>query len=178
MTRTLITGGARSGKSLAAEQLVEPFSSVRYVATSKRDPQDLEWEARIALHAARRPESWHTVETTELADELRFAESGTAVLIDCLTLWVARILFPDEGSQPEQGSAQWEQKMTELAQAVRSSSAEVVLVTNEVGSGIVPDSPQTRAYRDALGALNAAVAAVCDRVVLYVAGCPLIVKDQ
>ncbi|MCH9816984.1 MAG: bifunctional adenosylcobinamide kinase/adenosylcobinamide-phosphate guanylyltransferase, partial [Actinomycetia bacterium] len=165
-----------SGKSLAAERLLDPFGDVCYVATGGRDPQDPEWQARIAEHIDRRPQAWRTVETTAIADELRRAAPGTAILVDCLTLWVNRTLFPDGGGAANPTRPGLEQELADLTEAVRECRAEVVLVTNEVGSGIVPDNAQSRAFQDALGVCNAAVAAACDQVFMYVAGCRLTVK--
>ncbi len=150
--RVLITGGARSGKSHEAERRLAGAPEVIYVATAQEYPGDDEWSARLAAHRARRPAHWNTVETGVLAPLLRAA--GPPLIIDCLGLWLAR------GSEaPEALIAAW-----------RDCQREVVLVTNEVGSGVVPATESGRAFRDELGRLNANLAALSDEVWQCVAG--------
>lgn len=158
--RTLVVGGARSGKSREAERLLAAESSVTYVATSRPElaTRDSEWAGRIEAHRARRPASWLTVETVDVAKVLR--EATGPVLVDCLSLWLADAL--DDGDRA--------QRVDELVAAWRGTRARVVAVSNEVGSGVVPDSASGRLFRDELGRLNARVAAESDEVLLTVAG--------
>jgi adenosyl cobinamide kinase/adenosyl cobinamide phosphate guanylyltransferase len=153
---TLVLGGARSGKSRHAEALVTatPAPWV-YVATA--EPFDDEMKARIAEHRARRGEKWRTVE----------APLGGTVLVDCLTLWLNNLMYKERDIDTETARL-------EAALAVRQGP--VVLVSNEVGSGIVPDNAEARRFRDLQGRLNQRIAARADHVVLLVAGLPMVVK--
>ncbi|SCG62495.1 bifunctional adenosylcobinamide kinase/adenosylcobinamide-phosphate guanylyltransferase [Micromonospora inositola] len=167
----LVLGGIRSGKSEFAESLVADAPTVRYVATAPAgDPEDTEWAARLATHRARRPGSWTTEETADdprrLADVLAAAGSNDTLLVDDLGGWVTVLLDP--AHQPADDTATVE----ELAAAIRASAARVVLVSPEVGLSLVPTTPLGRAFTDALGATNRAVADACDAVVLVVAGQP------
>ncbi|WP_030488870.1 bifunctional adenosylcobinamide kinase/adenosylcobinamide-phosphate guanylyltransferase [Micromonospora chokoriensis] len=171
----LVLGGIRSGKSEFAESLVTDAPVVRYVATAPEgDPEDTEWATRLAAHRARRPGSWTTEETTEdprrLADVLASAEPNETLLVDDLGGWVTVLLDPDH--QPADDVA----TIAELAEAIRACSARVVLVSPEVGLSLVPTTPLGRAFTDALGAANRAVADAADAVVLVVAGQPVWLK--
>jgi adenosylcobinamide kinase/adenosylcobinamide-phosphate guanylyltransferase len=164
--RTLVLGGARSGKSSYAESLLADSDDVTYVATSGRRSDDPEWAARVAAHRERRPAHWETVETTDLVGLLR---SGTGpVLIDCLTLWLTSVM--DRVGAWDGGD--WRGEVDALVDAWRATDAVVVAVTNEVGSGVVPASASGRLFRDALGTLNARIAANSESVVEVVAGIP------
>lgn len=172
----LVLGGIRSGKSEFAESLVTDAPVVRYVATAPEgDPEDTEWATRLAAHRARRPGSWTTEETTEdprrLADVLESAAPNEMVLVDDLGGWVTVLLDPDH--QPADDVA----TIAELAEAIRGCAARVVLVSPEVGLSLVPTTPLGRAFTDALGAANRAVADACDAVVLVVAGQPVWLKS-
>jgi len=159
--RVLITGGTRSGKSLEAERrlLAEPV--VTYVATSLPRPGDAEWAARLALHRARRPVHWRTVETLDLPPLL--ADPAAVLLIDCVTLWLgAHLEREDLGGEVDR-----------LVEAWRTARARVVLVTNEVGSAVVAPTPLGRRFADELGRLNSRLAAHSDEVWQVVAGCPV-----
>ena len=166
----LILGGARSGKSRYAEGLIAALPPVWnppwiYVATA--EPGDEEMRARIAAHRARRGPSWQTVEAPqELAEAVILAQPAP-VLVDCLTLWLSNLMLID---------ADIEAETVRLERALEAATAPVVLVSNEVGSGIVPEHPLGRSFRDLQGALNQRIAARADRVVLMVAGLPLAVK--
>lgn len=167
----LVTGGARSGKSRWAEGRLSGRGPVDYVATSDAGGEDAEWRSRVALHRERRPADWNTLETTDLVGVL--GGTGTApVLVDCVSVWLARRL--DELDAWESGDEGWReplrQRTDELLSAVRQTSREVVLVTNEVGSGVVPATASGRVFRDELGRLNAELAAACDEVWHSVAG--------
>ncbi|TDB73870.1 bifunctional adenosylcobinamide kinase/adenosylcobinamide-phosphate guanylyltransferase [Micromonospora sp. KC723] len=171
----LVLGGIRSGKSEFAESLVADAPTVRYVATSSAgDPADAEWAGRLAAHRARRPGSWTTEETADeprrLADVLASAGPNETLLVDDLGGWVTVLLDP--AHQPADDVA----TVAELAAAIRDTSARVVLVSPEVGLSLVPTTPLGRAFTDALGAANRAVADACDAVALVVAGQPVWLK--
>lgn len=170
--RTLVTGGARSGKSLEAERRLETFSDVVYVATSGTRDADPEWAQRVAGHRDRRPGSWRTIETCELAPLL--AENGPPLLIDCLALWLTdamdRVGAWDDDRWEADGRDALRARTSELVAAVRATRRTIVAVTNEVGSGVVPATASGRRFRDELGRLNAAFADECEHVLLVVAG--------
>jgi adenosylcobinamide kinase / adenosylcobinamide-phosphate guanylyltransferase len=165
---TLVLGGARSGKSRYAESLVAALPPPWvYVATAEAG--DAEMAERIAAHRARRGKDWQAVEAPQdLAAVLADAECTTPVLVDCLTLWLSNRMLA--GADIEADTAQ-------LEAALDSRRAPAVLVSNEVGLGIVPDNALARRFRDLQGRLNQRMAARADRVVLMVAGLPLVVKD-
>lgn len=169
--RALVLGGARSGKSTWAESRMAKYPAVTYVATSQRNPDDPEWEERLRIHRARRPDSWTTVETLDVAGVLLSGDGP--VLVDDLGVWITRVL--DEAGAWSGGS-RWQEpvraRVGELAQAVHRTRREVVLVSNEVGMGVVPETASGRMFRDELGKLNSAVAGACDEVWLCVAGIP------
>lgn len=170
--RTLVTGGARSGKSWEAERRLEAFPGVLYVATGGTREGDPEWDARVRTHRDRRPGSWRTAETCDLVPLL--AAEGPPLLIDCLSLWLTdamdRVNAWDDAAWAGGGEKALRERMSELAEAVRGTRRTVVAVTNEVGSGVVPATASGRRFRDELGRLNSAVAAECERVLLVVAG--------
>jgi adenosylcobinamide kinase/adenosylcobinamide-phosphate guanylyltransferase len=170
--RTLVTGGARSGKSLEAERRLEAFPDVVYVATGGSRDGDTEWAARVTAHRDRRPGSWRTEETCEVAPLLR--EDGPPLLIDCLSLWLTdamdRVGAWDDATWARSGERELRERVGELVAAVRATSRTVVAVTNEVGAGIVPGDAGSRRFRDELGRLNAAFADECEHVLLVVAG--------
>lgn len=177
----LVTGGARSGKSRRAEQLASTASwaSVTYVATAEQVPDDPEWSARIAAHRRRRPRSWTTVETLDVAGTVRAAGPDELVLVDCLALWVTRVIDAAAAwDDPAAAEAAIARGLDDLLGALRSTGARVVLVTNEVGAGVVPHTRSGRLFRDLLGRMNIAVAAVCDDVELVVAGIPTTLKGR
>jgi adenosylcobinamide kinase/adenosylcobinamide-phosphate guanylyltransferase len=161
--RVLITGGARSGKSLEAERRVAGEPAVTYVATGVGHEGDPSWAERVALHRARRPPHWTTVETTDATSLLEKAGDGDVLLIDCATLWVAAHL----------GDPGYATAADALVAAWRGTRATAVLVTNEVGSGVHADSELGRRFSDELGRLNARLAAEADEVWLVVAGSPV-----
>ena len=171
---TLITGGARSGKSAIAERIAGRACAggpVAYVATA--EPLDGEMRRRIAAHRRRRPKAWDTFESPrDLAGTVERAARGHgAVIVDCLTVYVSNLLGD--------GSATDEEVLAEVgrfAEAAGRSRAEVVVVTNEVGSGIVPENPLARRYRDLHGLANQILAKAAARVVLAVSGVPVVIK--
>ncbi len=170
--RTLVLGGARSGKSVEAERRLESFPGVLYVATGGSRGGDTEWAARVAAHRERRPGSWRTAETCDLVPLL--AEDGPPLLIDCLSLWLTDAMDAvgawDDAEWAGGGEKALRERVTALTDAVRATRRTVVAVSNEVGSGIVPATASGRRYRDELGRLNAAFAAECEQVLLVVAG--------
>ena len=166
----LITDGARSGKSKYAEERAKQLGERRvYVATA--EAKDREMVQRIGAHQKRRGNSWTTVEEpTELADALLARRGRTdCVLVDCLTLWLSNLLLRRDGKYAEE-------KVAELARTLPRLDFHIVLVTNEVGWGIVPDNPLARQFRDLAGWANQRIAAIASEVVLTVAGIPMIVK--
>jgi adenosylcobinamide kinase/adenosylcobinamide-phosphate guanylyltransferase len=170
MSVTLVLGGARSGKSRYAESLMRSHPNVLYVAPGPMpNADDPEWAARVALHQARRPARWTTLETTELEAVLRTAHDP--VLIDCLSTWLTRLIDDVNGwLDPERAAAHVRKETTRLLDALGSAAVDVILVSNEVGWSVVPDTASGRMFRDDLGRLNAAVSAVSDHVALMVAG--------
>ncbi|MFG2720307.1 bifunctional adenosylcobinamide kinase/adenosylcobinamide-phosphate guanylyltransferase [Streptomyces sp. NPDC048416] len=170
--RTLVLGGARSGKSVEAERRLAAFPGVVYVATGGSREGDSEWAARVGLHRERRPATWRTEETCELAPLL--AEPGPPLLIDCLALWLTdamdRVGAWDDEKWAAGGERALKERTAELVAAVRGTARTVVAVSNEVGSGVVPATPSGRRFRDELGRLNAVFAAECEQVLLVVAG--------
>ena len=172
--RTLVVGGARSGKSREAERMLADRGDVVYVATSTpaSEADDPEWAARVAAHRARRPGSWRTVETLDLAGLL--AEDGPPLLVDCLTLWLTRVLDRHDAWSPgawEAGAgAAVGADVADLLAAWRATRRRVVAVSNEVGQGVVPADAGTRRWRDEMGRLNARLAAETEDVRVVVAG--------
>jgi len=167
--RTLVLGGARSGKSAYAEELLCD-AHVDYLATARQQPDDDDWEARISAHVARRPPGWHTVEPADLPAVLR-AAGGVPVLVDDIATWLTGEL-DDTGAW--KGGARplraCRARCAELVSAVAGCPVRLVLVSAEVGLGIIPPTRAGRLFRDELGVLNAQLATVCDEVLLMVAG--------
>ncbi|MET9651728.1 bifunctional adenosylcobinamide kinase/adenosylcobinamide-phosphate guanylyltransferase [Streptomyces sp. NPDC006460] len=176
--RTLVTGGARSGKSVEAERRLETFPEVVYVATGGVREGDPEWDQRVHLHRERRPSSWRTTESCDLVPLL--AEEGPPLLIDCLSLWLTdamdRVGAWDDERWAAGGREELETRVADLVAAVRATGRTVVAVTNEVGSGVVPATASGRRFRDELGRLNAAFAGECEQVLLVVAGQALVLR--
>jgi len=169
----LVLGGVRAGKSAyAVARAAERGERVAFVATA--EPGDAEMVARIARHRAARPPGWTTIEApVALADAVADLEGkADVILVDCLNLWVANLLARAPGSS-ETGL---EAETARLTGVLGHVTAAVVLVSNEVGSGVHPETALGRRFRDALGTVNQAVARVADEVVLLVAGCPLWLK--
>jgi len=167
---TLIFGGARSGKSGFAEQLVlESGLAPVYVATA--EARDGEMTARIATHRSRRGAEWTNLEEPmDLAETLvRENRPGRALLVDCLTLWLSNHFFADHDLEAETGH---------LTAAIAGLTGPAVFVSNEVGFGIVPETRLSRDFRDAQGRLNQAIAAACERVIFVAAGLPLVMKPN
>jgi adenosylcobinamide kinase/adenosylcobinamide-phosphate guanylyltransferase len=168
--RTLVIGGARSGKSGYAERIVSrDDGSVRYIATARRHRDDLDFEQRIAAHRDRRPANWAVVESAEhsLPDLLREA-STAATLVDDVGTWLTTVI--DDAGAWEQPRGTVAAQTDALVAAVADHSGRLVMVTPEVGQGVIPASASGRLFRDELGELNQRLAAVSDEVLLIVAG--------
>ncbi|KEA65125.1 Adenosylcobinamide-phosphate guanylyltransferase [Marinobacterium lacunae] len=165
-----ITGGARSGKSSRAEQLAAASGrEVVYIATA--EARDGEMSERLAMHRARRPSNWQTVEEPLALPEVIRSRQGEGIclLVDCLTLWVTNLLLADRDMQVHRET---------LLSALEVAKGEIILVSNETGMGVVPMGELSRRFVDESGWLHQAVAAQADQVVLMVAGLPLVVKGD
>lgn len=167
--RSLILGGARSGKSALAERLAAAHADVLYVATGAAG--DAEMSQRIQHHRARRPAHWGLAETPLLlaATLQREARPGRCLLVDCLTLWLSNLLCAGD-------EAQWQQQRRELVAVLPQLPGETILVSNEVGQGIVPLGELSRRFVDEAGRLHQDIAAHCERVVFTIAGLPQVLK--
>jgi adenosylcobinamide kinase/adenosylcobinamide-phosphate guanylyltransferase len=169
--KTLLIGGARSGKSALAQRWSAERSAevCALVTGTESDP---EMAARIAAHRRDRPSHWRVrEEPVHLGRALRDEKSGL-VLVDCLTLWISNCLWPAGEADP----VAWRRERDDFIDALKGYTADVVIVTNEVGTGIVPDNAASRLFRDEQGWLNQAIAAACDEVYLVTAGLPLCLK--
>jgi adenosylcobinamide kinase/adenosylcobinamide-phosphate guanylyltransferase len=175
--RTLLIGGARSGKSALAQRWSAERSSdvCTLVTGTETDP---EMVARIAAHRRDRPPHWRVrEEPIHLGAALRAERSGL-VLVDCLTLWISNCLWPPDLTNAETDYTLWRQECQDFLDALQASKLDVIIVTNEVGTGIVPSNAASRIFRDEQGWLNQSVAAVCDEVYFVTAGLPLRLKPQ
>ena len=183
MTRTLVLGGARSGKSAYAQMLAAADAKpVVYIATAQA--RDDEMAARIDCHRHDRPASWTTVEEP-LALGNAIATHSTAdnvVLVDCLTVWLSNLLFIDGITFPEIGTIapppSFLRERQQFLDALQQARGDIVLVTNEVGMGIIPQGAITRWYVDEAGRLHQAVAALCERAIWVAAGLPMVLKGN
>jgi adenosylcobinamide kinase/adenosylcobinamide-phosphate guanylyltransferase len=174
--RILVLGGIRSGKSQWAEtaiaEAVADGVPVRYLATGCAIDADAEWSARVAAHRERRPSHWSTIETVDVATQLR-SDGATATLVDDIGGWLTAVM--DRRGAWTGGPVGAD--ADDLLDAVRSFGAPLALVSPEVGLTVVPHTESGRRFADELGALNQRLAALCDRVVLVVAGQPVTVKE-
>jgi len=172
MPVTLILGGARSGKSRRAETVALSLSQKPvYIATAPLIDHDHEWLERIEHHRSERGDQWQLIEEElALASVLeKHATTGSAVLIDCMTLWLSNLIYSDKNM---------EQEISSLCALLPTLSGHIILVSNEVGMGLVPEHPESRIFRDAQGRLNQQLAGVADRVEFVAAGLPLCLKGD
>lgn len=174
----LVTGGARSGKSRLAEQMTLEWAAqhaaapdgIRAIYIATAEALDGEMSDRIARHRARRGPEWQTLDAPlDVIGALQHTdEKGCPRLLDCLTLWLSNLLHADKD---------WREESEKLARLLPTLKAPVILVTNEVGGGIVPENRLARQFRDAAGLMNQTIAAACDSVYMSVAGYPIVVKS-
>jgi len=175
----LITGGCRSGKSAFAQQIAESLPPTRlYVATCP--VTDDEMQRRIEEHqSVRRGRGWHTVEEQlDLAGVFRRHAEHNVLLVDCVTLWVNNLMYYAEREGREVAETDVAQQCGQVLDAAQSLRGTAIFVTNEVGMGVVPDSAQTRLYRDLVGRANQIIAAAADAVTFMSCGIPLVLKES
>ena len=167
-----MTGGARSGKSRKALEIASAYSRKAFIATA--EPLDSEMEARIAAHRRERGEGFTTLEEpADLAGAIASLPTGTDVaIIDCLTVWLGNLLYHFQNEEDRLRCIE------EFLESLKSPPCTLVIVTNEVGMGIVPLERSTREYRDLAGGLNQKVAAVSDTVIFMACGLPLLLKGE
>jgi adenosylcobinamide kinase/adenosylcobinamide-phosphate guanylyltransferase len=179
----LVLGGARAGKSAFAERLAAERAggaedgAVTFIATA--EALDEEMRERIERHRAERPAGWITLEAPrDLARAVREVAGAATVVVDCLTLWVSNVLLElaERGERLRGGESIVGERMEEVVRLMGQGSARWIVVSNEVGLGLVPETELGRVYRDALGRANQIVAAAAQRVYLLVAGVPVVVK--
>lgn len=170
--KILVLGGCRSGKSSHALELAESMGGRQRVFVATCIPHDDEMQARVDRHRHERSPTWHTLEVpVDLADAIAtHSPSADVILIDCLTLWLSNLLMQTQDVN------RIRRYIGGLAEAVKSAPQAIILVSNEVGAGIVPDNRLARHYRDLAGWANQSMAAVCNRVVWTVAGIPVTIK--
>lgn len=173
---TLVIGGARSGKSRYAQSLCAKESRVAYVATARLE--DDEMRARVARHRSDRPTDWLTIEEPlGIADAVKFhAPRVDFILLDCLTIWLSNLCWERRNCSANELEQAASAEVSRLIAA--SSGSRVVVVTNEVGSGIVPDSSVGRLFRDLQGLVNQQIAQEANFVYQLVAGIPLLIKPS
>ena len=170
---TLVLGGAQSGKSYYAQQLASHFERVIFMATARRT--DAEMRKKIARHRRARPVSWKTIEAPLDLDKAIRSQSPDAdvLLIDCLTVYVDNVAGTEKKRRSRAKDC-----IEEICDAIQACRASVIVVSNEVGSGIVPQYRSGRIYRDFLGQMNQKIARIADRVVLMIAGVPVTIKGS
>jgi adenosylcobinamide kinase / adenosylcobinamide-phosphate guanylyltransferase len=175
---TLILGGARSGKSRLAQRLAADAARVIYVATAHAANDDTEMAERIKRHRADRSASWRTIEEPlALAAAVeRAADEAGAVLVDCLTIWLSNLFWEHRDAPPHQVEDIARAELQRIAAAGRD--CQIILVSNELGCGTVPEAAVTRAFRDTQGLLNQWAAELADEVIFAVAGLPLYLKKK
>ena len=170
----LVLGGARSGKSAFAEELAKDHKRVAYIATAL--VADDEMRRRVAFHRKRRPRTWVTYEANAKLDSVirKAAKAATLVLVDCMTLYLSNTMMTASGRQHSHEAIF--KDVEGICKASRSVGADVVVVSNEIGMGIVPDTPLGRKFRDLQGCANQTIARAADEVYLIVAGIPQRIK--
>ena len=176
MSTTLVIGGCRSGKSSHALYLADRIGNAGKIFLATCIPRDDEMHQRVSRHRAERGAGWTAVETPVfLSEAIRdIGPNADVLLVDCLTLWVSNLMM--EHADPDAPKDFLAVQTGRLMESLRAAACPVILVTNEVGAGIVPDNPLARAFRDAVGQLNQQIAACVDQVIWMVAGIPLKIK--
>ena len=170
--KIFVIGGCRSGKSNHALELAEKMAAGEKIFIATCIPQDGEMRQRVAKHQQNRSQSWKTIEAPLHLPQaiMDNARAESVVLVDCLTLWINNLLMENEIAPDV------EDQISKLVQALQSADGAVVMVSNEVGTGIVPENKLARVYRDLVGSVNQAVARQVDKVVWVVAGIPVTIK--
>jgi adenosylcobinamide kinase/adenosylcobinamide-phosphate guanylyltransferase len=173
---TFITGGCKSGKSRQALELADNIKGDRKVFVATCIPFDDEMKERIRLHQKERSKSWHTLEEPVLLSEAisQWSKKSDIILIDCLTLWINNIILQDSDTDIDKVA----NNILDLASSLKNSCCPVILVSNEVGSGIVPENELARFFRDAAGLANQKIASIANRVIWMVAGIPVVIKED
>jgi len=171
---TFVLGGCRSGKSSLALRTAEAIAAEQRIFIATAVPFDAEMQDRVRRHQKERGSGWLTVEVPLALPEalVEHSRPDRVILVDCLTLWVSNLLL--EGSDPPAV----ERRIAELVEALQACASPVILVSNEVGRGVVPDSQLGRQFRDLAGMANQAVAAGADEVIMAVAGIPVVIKAR
>jgi adenosylcobinamide kinase/adenosylcobinamide-phosphate guanylyltransferase len=169
---TFVIGGCRSGKSTYALQTAENINGDKKMFVATCLPQDEEMAQRVARHQKERGQYWMTIEEPLYLPEVisEHGPNADVMLIDCLTLWVSNLLMKTADE------TKWEEIVSQLVDALKTASCPLVVVSNEVGAGIVPENKLARQYRDIIGRVNQAVAKTAGKVVWMVAGIPVVVK--
>ena len=176
MSTTLVIGGCRSGKSSHALYLADRIGNAGKIFLATCIPRDDEMHQRVSRHRAERGAGWTAVETPVfLSEAIRdIGPNADVLLVDCLTLWVSNLMM--EHADPDAPKDFLAVQTGRLMESLRAAACPVILVTNEVGAGIVPDNPLGRLFRDAVGQLNQQIAACVDQVIWMVAGIPVKIK--
>lgn len=176
VSHILVTGGVRSGKSKFAQDLAGKLGErVIYLATAQAF--DDEMEERIAKHRMHRPDSWETIEEPiEIIPAILRRKSGDTVLLDCLTLYLTNLFFKYEKLALKEQEGVINAQIGVLAETIKRSEANIVIVTNEIGWGVVPENELARRFRDLAGWANQTIASVCEEVYLLVSGLPVRIK--
>ena len=176
MNTALVIGGCRSGKSSHALQLADRVGNARKIFIATCIPRDDEMHQRVSKHQAERGAGWTAVETPIFISEAikDIGPNADVLLVDCLTLWVSNLMM--EHADYDASKELLAAHTFRLIESLQAAACPVILVTNEVGAGIVPDNPLARAFRDAVGQVNQRIAACADQVIWMVAGIPVKIK--